>query len=144
LNHNTCIDTIIYQSSKENGVEMSREEAQKLAISRALYKDTPIVILDEPTASLDPQSEAEVYEKFSELVQNKTSLFISHRMNSCNFCDDVIVVDKGEIIERGHHNELIRNQGLYSKMWTKTGTDCGICIQSCPFTQGVDLAKKRN
>lgn len=111
------IDTMIYQRSKENGVEISGGEAQKLAISRALYKDSPIVILDEPTASLDPESEAEVYEKFSELVQNKTALFISHRMSSCKFCDDVIVVDKGEIIEQGHHNILIKNSGLYAKMW---------------------------
>lgn len=111
------IDTEIYQRSKENGVEISGGEAQKISISRALYKDSPIVILDEPTAALDPKSEAEVYEKFSELVKNKTSLFISHRMSSCKFCDVVIVMDQGEIIEHGHHNTLIENQGLYSKMW---------------------------
>ncbi len=111
------IDTEIYQRSKENGVEISGGEAQKIAISRALYKDSPIVILDEPTAALDPKSEAEVYEKFSELVKNKTSLFISHRMSSCKFCDEVIVVDQGEIIEQGHHHILMQNNGLYSKMW---------------------------
>jgi ATP-binding cassette subfamily B protein len=111
------IDTEIYQRSKENGVEISGGEAQKIAISRALYKESPIVILDEPTAALDPKSEAEVYEKFNELVQNKTALFISHRMSSCKFCDEVIVIDKGEIIEQGHHNTLFKNNGLYSKMW---------------------------
>lgn len=111
------IDTHIYQRSKENGVEISGGEAQKLAISRALYKDSPIVILDEPTAALDPKSEAEVYEKFNELVENKTALFISHRMSSCKFCDEVIVIDKGEIIEQGHHKVLYKNNGLYSKMW---------------------------
>ncbi len=93
------------------------EKHKKIAISRALYKDSPIVILDELTAALDLKSGAEVYEKFSELVKNKTSLFISHRMSSCKFCDIVIVIDKGEIIEHGHHNILIQNDGLYSKMW---------------------------
>ncbi|MBU1020504.1 MAG: ABC transporter ATP-binding protein/permease, partial [Firmicutes bacterium] len=111
------IDTEIYQRSKENGVEISGGEAQKLAISRALYKESPIVILDEPTAALDPKSEAEVYEKFNELVQNKTALFISHRMSSCKFCDEVIVLDQGKIVEQGHHTVLYKGNGLYSKMW---------------------------
>lgn len=111
------IDTIIYQRSKEDGVEISGGEAQKLAISRALYKDSPIVILDEPTASLDPKSEAEVYDRFSELVKNKTALFISHRMSSCKFCDDIIVMDKGEIVEYGNHEILMSNDGLYNQMW---------------------------
>ncbi|WP_168169775.1 ABC transporter ATP-binding protein [Candidatus Izimaplasma bacterium ZiA1] len=112
------IDTIIYQRSKENGVEISGGEAQKLAISRALYKDSGIVILDEPTAALDPKAEADIYEKFNTLVYNKTALFISHRMSSCKFCDEVIVIDKGEIIEKGHHDLLVNAKGLYNKMWT--------------------------
>lgn len=112
------IDTIIYQRSKEDGIEISGGEAQKIAIARALYKDSPIVILDEPTAALDPKSEAEIYEKFNDLVKNKTALFISHRMSSCKFCDTIIVIDKGEIIEEGHHNYLVKNNGLYSEMWT--------------------------
>ncbi|WP_168169759.1 ABC transporter ATP-binding protein [Candidatus Izimaplasma bacterium ZiA1] len=111
------INTMIYQRSKEAGVEISGGEAQKLAISRALYKDSPIVILDEPTAALDPKSEAEIYENFNELVSNKTSVFISHRMSSCKFCDEIIVVDHGEIIEIGHHRLLLSNNGLYNKMW---------------------------
>lgn len=112
------IDTVIYQRSKENGVEISGGEAQKIAISRALYKDSPIVILDEPTAALDPKSEAEVYEHFNELVSNKTSIFISHRMSSCKFCDLIIVMDNGEIIEQGEHANLLKDTGLYFKMWT--------------------------
>ncbi len=111
------INTTIYQRSKENGVEISGGEAQKIAISRALYKEAPIVILDEPTAALDPKSEAEVYEKFNELVENKTAFFISHRMSSCKFCDKVVVIDAGKIVEQGHHNILSMGNGLYSRMW---------------------------
>lgn len=112
------IDTAIYQRSKEKGIEISGGEAQKIAIARALYKDSPIVILDEPTAALDPKSEAEVYEKFNELVDHKTTFFISHRMSSCKFCDEVIVMDKGQIVEQGHHNALVANNGLYFDMWS--------------------------
>jgi len=111
------IDTVIYQRSKEDGIEISGGEAQKIAIARALYKDSPIVILDEPTAALDPKSEAEVYENFKDLVADKTSIFISHRMSSCKFCDEIIVIDKGEIIEKGVHKNLLQNGGMYSSMW---------------------------
>jgi ATP-binding cassette subfamily B protein len=112
------LDTVIYQRSKENGIEISGGEAQKIAIARALYKDSPIVILDEPTAALDPKSESEIYENFNSLVKNKTAIFISHRMSSCKFCDEIIVIDKGGIIEKGHHNMLLKEQGLYNQMWT--------------------------
>ncbi len=111
------IDTVIYQRSKENGIEISGGEAQKLAISRALYKNSPIVILDEPTAALDPKSESEIYENFNKLVENKTAIFISHRMSSCKFCDEIIVINNGEISEKGHHSFLVKNEGLYSQMW---------------------------
>lgn len=111
------IDTVIYQRSKEDGIEISGGEAQKLAISRALYKDSPIVILDEPTAALDPKSEAEVYENFNDLVKDKTSIFISHRMSSCKFCDEIIVIDEGEIVEKGEHKHLLMNEGMYHRMW---------------------------
>jgi ATP-binding cassette subfamily B protein len=112
------MDTVIYQRSKEKGVEISGGEAQKIAIARALYKDSPIVILDEPTAALDPKSEAEIYENFGRLVKNKTAIFISHRMSSCKFCDEIIVIDDGKIIEQGHHNVLLKDNGLYNQMWT--------------------------
>jgi len=111
------INTVIYQRSKDDGVEISGGEAQKLAISRALYKDSPIVILDEPTAELDSKSEAEIYEKFNDLVSNKTAVFISHRMSSCKFCDEILVVENGQIIEKGPHKTLLSNGGLYHRMW---------------------------
>lgn len=112
------IDTLIYQRNVEAGIEISGGEAQKIAIARALYKDSPIVILDEPTSALDPKSEAEIYEKFNALVYHKTAIFISHRMSSCKFCDRIIVFDGGKIVQSGPHNNLLNDEnGLYYKMW---------------------------
>ncbi|QSX07219.1 ABC transporter ATP-binding protein [Sedimentibacter sp. zth1] len=102
----------------DGGIELSGGEAQKIAIARALYKDAPFVILDEPTAALDPISEYEIYSKFDELVEDKTSIYISHRMSSCRFCDDIIVFDRGKIIQRGSHDKLLTNEnGLYAHLW---------------------------
>ncbi len=110
------IYTNIYQQ-EEDGVEISGGEAQKLAIARALYKDAPMVILDEPTSALDPISEYEIYKHFDQMVQDKTSLYISHRMSSCRFCDNILVFDDGQIVEQGNHQSLIQNNGLYSELW---------------------------
>jgi len=112
------IDTILYNKNDENGIEISGGEAQKIAISRALYKNSPLVILDEPTSALDPKSEAEVYENFGTLVEGKTAVFISHRMSSTKFCDEIIVIDHGKIVEYGNHDNLLKIKGgLYRKMW---------------------------
>lgn len=112
------LKTNLYQMN-EGGVEISGGEAQKLAIARALYKDSPLVILDEPTSALDPISEYEIYAKFNEMVLDKTSIYISHRMSSCRFCDNIIVFDKGRVIQTGEHNELIQEKnGLYYALWT--------------------------
>lgn len=111
------LDTSLYQQ-EENSIELSGGEAQKLALARALYKDAPIVILDEPTAALDPVSEYEIYSRFGQLVQGKTSIYISHRMSSCRFCDEIFVFDQGTIVQRGNHETLLANEnGLYSKLW---------------------------
>ena len=113
------IDTYLYSNFGEQGIEVSGGEAQKIAIARALYKDTPLVILDEPTSALDPISEYEIYTKFDTLVENKTAIYISHRMASCRFCDSIIVFDKGKIIQSGNHDELLCNtEGLYYNMWS--------------------------
>jgi len=113
------IDTYLYSNFGEQGIEVSGGEAQKIAIARALYKDTPLVILDEPTSALDPISEYEIYTKFDTLVENKTAIYISHRMASCRFCDSIIVFDKGEIIQSGNHDELLcSTEGLYYNMWS--------------------------
>lgn len=92
-------------------MDISGGEAQKLALARALYKDAPFVVLDEPTAALDPISEAQVYAGFHEMVKDKTSIYISHRMSSCRFCDDIVVFDDGRIVERGSHEELLEKEG---------------------------------
>ncbi len=112
------IETFLYQGN-EQGVEISGGEAQKLAIARALYKDSPIVILDEPTSALDPVSEYEIYSRFNSLVEDKTSIYISHRMSSCRFCDNILVFDRGRIVQEGSHEELVQQkEGLYNRLWT--------------------------
>lgn len=111
------IETVI-EKTEEDSINLSGGQSQKVSIARALYKDAPFVILDEPTAALDPISEAEIYERFDEMVEDKTSVYISHRMSSCRFCDEILVFDKGQICERGSHDELIALKGLYESLWT--------------------------
>lgn len=110
------LETWLYKNL-EDGVEISGGEAQKLVLARALYKDAALVILDEPTAALDPMAEVEVYAGFDAMVEGKTSVYISHRMSSCRFCDDIIVFDEGKIVERGSHEKLLEAGGQYAKMW---------------------------
>lgn len=99
------------------GIDISGGEAQRLAIARALYKNSPFVILDEPTAALDPLAEAEIYENFNQLIQNKTAIYISHRMSSCKFCDKIVVLDKGEVTETGTHKKLLEENGIYAALY---------------------------
>lgn len=100
-----------------SGVDLSGGEAQRTAIARALYKDAPFVILDEPTAALDPIAEAEIYEQFSQMTAGKTAVYISHRMSSCKFCDRIIVLDHGRIAEDGTHGTLLANHGIYANLY---------------------------
>ena len=111
------LDTSLYQYDDEDGVEISGGEAQKIAIARSLYKDAPFVIMDEPTSALEPVAEFEIYQRFDQMVEGKTSIYISHRMSSCRFCDNIIVFDEGKIIEQGSHDKLMSNGGLYSELW---------------------------
>lgn len=112
------IETIVFKSFDEGGIELSGGEQQKLAIARALYKNSPIVILDEPTAALDPIAEYDIYRQFDKLVGGKTAIYISHRLSSCRFCDKIAVFSEGTIKEYGHHDELVNlNDGIYAEMF---------------------------
>ena len=112
------LETKLYKDFDEKGVQISGGEAQKIALARALYKDAPFVVLDEPTAALDPIAEMEVYEKFNEIVGDRTAVYISHRLSSCRFCDSIAVFDHGSIIQRGTHESLLQNEdGKYFALW---------------------------
>ena len=113
----TDLDQPLLRHLDEKGIEVSGGEGQKIAIARALYKDAPLVILDEPTAALDPLAESEIYEKFNLLVEGKLALFISHRLSSCRFCDRILVMKDGRIAQDGSHEELASSEGLYQQMW---------------------------
>lgn len=112
------LDTYLYQDISEKGLEISGGEAQKIALARALYKGTPMIVLDEPTAALDPFAEARVYEDFSLMVEHKTAIYISHRLSSCRFCDEITVFDSGRIVQKGTHAELVKDKtGQYFALW---------------------------
>lgn len=111
------INTYLYKDFNENGVEISGGEAQKLCLARAIYKGSPFIVLDEPTAALDPISEYDIYTKFNSIVGTRTAIYISHRLSSCRFCDDITVLDNGSIAERGSHDQLIDKSGIYAAMW---------------------------
>lgn len=112
------LDTMLYHSLSPDGVELSGGEAQKVAIARALYKDAPFIILDEPTAALDPIAEAEIYEKFSDIAGDKTAVYISHRLSSCKFCDEIAVFDRGRVVQKGSHAALLSDEaGKYHALW---------------------------
>lgn len=111
-------DTVLYKDFDDEGVEISGGEAQKIAIARALYRDAPFVVLDEPTAALDPVSEFEIYKRFNSFTDGKTAVYISHRLSSCRFCDKIVVFDKGRIVQTGSHEALLADEGgQYSKLW---------------------------
>lgn len=112
------IETCLYKDFDENGVEISGGEAQKLCLARAIYKGSPFIVLDEPTAALDPISEYDIYTKFNGIVGTRTAIYISHRLSSCRFCDEITVMDNGRIAERGSHDELLGNGGVYKELWT--------------------------
>ena len=110
-------NTMLVKSIHEDAIELSGGEMQKLALARALYKDAPVIILDEPTAALDPIAESEVYARYAELTENKTSIFISHRLASTRFCDRILFIDDRRITEQGSHDELIALNGKYAEMF---------------------------
>ena len=112
------MDTVLFKAFDENGIEPSGGEQQKIAIARALFKKSPVVILDEPTAALDPVAEYDIYRQFNDLVGGKTAIYISHRLSSCKFCDNIAVFSGGRIAEYGTHDDLVEiKDGIYSEMF---------------------------
>lgn len=111
------LDTYVYKEYEQDGVQFSGGEAQKIAIARALYKNAPFIILDEPTAALDPIAEADIYSQFDEITGDKTAIYISHRLSSCRFCDEIAVFDDGKIVELGTHDGLLASNGKYKALW---------------------------
>lgn len=113
------LETSLYQDFDKAGMEISGGEAQKIALARALYKNAPFIVLDEPTAALDPVSEYEVYRKFNEISGGRTAVYISHRLASCRFCDRIAVFDHGAIAQTGSHEALLGDEkGKYRTLWT--------------------------
>ena len=113
------LDTWLYKDCDADGVNISGGEEQKIALARALYQNAAFLILDEPTAALDPIAEAEVYSSFNEIVGDRTAVYISHRLSSCRFCDEIVVFDQGRIVQQGTHEELVEQTNCkYYELWS--------------------------
>jgi ABC-type multidrug transport system fused ATPase/permease subunit len=111
-------DTPLMRYFEENGIELSIGQWQKLSIARAFYSDSDIIILDEPTASLDPIAEQEIYNQFDSLREDKTTIFVSHRLSSATVADKIVVLEKGAVIEIGNHSQLMQKQGAYYTLFS--------------------------
>lgn len=111
------LDTYMGKKFEEGGIELSGGEKQKLTIARAIYKESSILILDEPTANLSPIAEYNIYKQYNQMAEDKTTMFVSHRLSSSQLCDKVALLQNGTIAEYGSHKELLERRGLYEKMF---------------------------
>jgi ABC-type multidrug transport system fused ATPase/permease subunit len=111
------MDTELISSVVVGGINLSGGEEQKLMLARAIYKEAPLIILDEPTAALDPIAEQEMYLKYNELTKNRTAIYISHRLSSTRFCDRIILLNNNTIEEIGTHEELMKLSGKYKELF---------------------------
>jgi ABC-type multidrug transport system fused ATPase/permease subunit len=126
------VKTKLMKSTFDDAIDLSGGEKQKLMLARALYKDAPCIILDEPTAALDPIAESNLYQKYNELTQDKTSVYISHRLASTRFCNRIVYIENGGIAEHGTHDELIKSSGRYANMFD---------LQSHYYREDIDNAE---
>jgi ABC-type multidrug transport system fused ATPase/permease subunit len=101
----------------DKGVELSKGQWQKIALSRAYFKNSPILIFDEPSSALDAEAEDKIFKQFEEISENKTGIMISHRISSARVSNKIIVLDSGKIVESGIHDELVKQNGLYAKLY---------------------------
>jgi ATP-binding cassette subfamily B protein len=122
-------ETYLNRKVYEDGLLLSGGETQRLMLARALYKDAPFIILDEPTAALDPIAESEMYQKYNEMTDGKSSVYISHRLASTRFCDRIILIADAGIAEEGTHEELLRRGGKYAELFE---------VQSKYYREGAD------
>ena len=122
-------DTVVGREVYYDGVELSGGETQRLMLARALYKNAPIIILDEPTAALDPLAEADIYMKYAEMTAGRTAVYISHRLASTRFCDRILFLADGDIAEEGTHESLLAADGKYAELFA---------VQSKYYQEGAE------
>ena len=111
------LDAMLIKEASENGLNLSGGQIQRLLIARAAYKDSSCYLLDEPTSALDPVIESEIYQKYNEITKGKTVVFVSHRLASTRFCDRILYLKNGQIVEQGSHEDLLELNGEYTKMY---------------------------